>query len=97
MSREVDSSRLESRANPAQGGGFGNFDLLSEMQSYQNARSQDTAQNIAMASNDSKPPVLTPLPTTPTRPPIRYTINGDGTVSSGRQASERVDNWTINK
>lgn len=93
MSRDVDNSRLESRSNSAQSGGFGNFDLLSEMQSYQNARRQDTMQ---VASGDSRPPVLQIVPPAP-RPTPPYTINGDGTVTRGRQASERVDNWTINK
>lgn len=107
MAREIDNSRIESRAEETTRGGFGNFDILSEMKSYQAARrngndtraSQEdrTSDNIQVAQNSDKP--ATPLVLRPQTPRITspYTINGDGTVNMGRGASQRVDTWTINK
>lgn len=108
MARDIDSSRFESSAEGTQRGGFGNFDLLSEMQAFQSARrpgadsrtSQDdsagNALQIAQASDkNSAIPVLRPQP--PVTRPGGYTINGDGTVTLGRGPSIRVDTWTINK
>lgn len=106
MAREIDNSRIESRAEETTRGGFGNFDILSEMKSYQAARrtdndtrasqddSSDTIQ-VAQASDKPSPlPVLRPQLPRITSP---YTINGDGTVNLGRGPSQRVDTWTINK